>query len=101
MLDEKEMINRIGASEAMTGTIRQLERLSNQHWTMVYLMQNPDWHGKAIVLENRERFSIVLIPELGMETKFSSSKSFELNEEITIKVNNVDLPFLTAHFSLV
>lgn len=101
LLEEQEMINRIGAAEAMTGTVRKLEYLSNQHWTLVYLLQNPQWQGEGIVLENRERFSIVIIPQLGMETRISGSKEFALNEALTLKVDRVDLPGLSAFFSVI
>ncbi len=99
-LDEQEMIDRVGAAEAVTRSVRKLERISNIHWTLVYLLQNPNWQGKGIVLENRERFSIVLIPELAMETRISSLTPLALNQELMLKIDKIDLPFLTAHFTL-
>ncbi|MBF0430093.1 MAG: RNB domain-containing ribonuclease [Fibrobacteria bacterium] len=100
LLDEQLMMQRIGEAETMTGKVRKLERLSNRHWTLVYLMQNPDWEGNAIVVENRERFSMAIIPELGLETRITTSKSLELNENIRLKAGRIDLPELTVHFSI-
>jgi len=100
-LDNQEIMNRIGLSAAVVGSAQNLERQSNLHWTLVYLLQNPDWQGKGIAVEIRERFSIVLIPEIALETRISSQTTLSPNQEILLKVISVDLPGLTAHFTIV
>jgi exoribonuclease-2 len=70
LLDEQEIMGRIGASAAMTGTVQKIERLSNLHWTLVFLLQNPDWTANGIVVE------------------------------IRLRVIGVDLPGQTAHFTI-
>ncbi|MCP4714930.1 MAG: RNB domain-containing ribonuclease, partial [Deltaproteobacteria bacterium] len=99
LLDEQEMLNRIGSAAAMTGNVRKLERLSNLHWTLVYLLQNPGWRGKGVVVEKKERFDVIIIPAIGMETRLSVTQELALNEEIDLGVTGIDLPGLTARFT--
>ena len=101
LLDEQEIMNRIGSSAAIVGGAQNLERQSNLHWTLVYLLQNPGWQGKGIVVEKRERYSIVLIPDIALETRISSQQELSLNQEIVVRVTSVDLPGLSSHFTLV
>jgi len=101
MLDEQELMNRIGASAATVGVIANCERQSNRHFTLVYLMQNPNWRGKGIVVEIRERYCIVLIPSLAFEARIASGKQVSLNAELDLKVNGVDLAEGIAHFRIV
>jgi exoribonuclease-2 len=100
LLDEQEIMNRIGSSAAIIGTAQNLERQSNLHWTLVYLLQNPGWQGKGIVVEKRERYSIVMIPDIALETRISTQQELSLNQEIDIRLTGVDLPGLTAHFNM-
>lgn len=100
LLDEQQMLNRVGSYEATIGSTIKLERLSNRHWTLVYLMQHPDWSGKGILVDKRERFYIVLIPELGLESRISLQQNFELDMEITLSVKDIDLPRLEVYFKL-
>ncbi len=68
-LDEQEVMARVGAAAAVSSDVRYAERLSNRHWTMVYLLQNPEWTGEGIVIEKRGKKDVVLIPELDLETR--------------------------------
>ena len=101
LLDEQAIVSRIGTSAAMTGTLQKIERLSNQHWTLVYLLQNPHWQGRGIVVEIRERYSIVIIPEIAFETRISTDKELSLNQELCLAISSVDLPGLTARFTII
>ena len=93
-------MNRIGISAAMVGTVATCERQSNRHFTLVYLMQNPHWRGKGVVVEIRERYCIVLIPSLAFEARIATSKSVSLNEELNLKANGVDLAEGIAQFRI-
>ncbi len=101
LLDEQEMMNRIGSSAALIGSAQTLERQSNLHWKMVYLLQNQDWKGKGVVVEIRDRYAALLIPEIALETRLSSPEKLSLDEEIEVGVMSVDLVGLTAHFRTV
>lgn len=101
MLDEQEIMSRIGASAALVGSAANLERLSNLHWTLIYLMQNAGWRGKAVVVDKRDNYSLLLIPEIALETRISSNRDLSLNQEIEVSVSSVNLPELTVRFTAV
>jgi exoribonuclease-2 len=92
---------RIGAVEEVTRSIRRAERNSNQHWTLVYLMQNPGWRGDGIIVDKRGARSPCLIPELAFETSLYLRKEVGLDTGFSLKVEEVDLAYLEADFRLV
>jgi exoribonuclease-2 len=94
LLSPEEITQRIGASEAVTGRLQKAERLSNLHWTLVYLLRNPGWQGRAIVVE-KGRLSTVLFPALGLETKLSLGRGIPPGGEVTLRPVGIDLPRLT------
>jgi exoribonuclease-2 len=100
VLDEQSVQQRIGATEAVSGNARWAERRSIEHWTLVFLLQNPDWHGRAVVIDKRGRHDRILVPELGLETNLFQRKNRHLDSEIQVAVNEVNLAFLEAHFKL-
>ncbi len=100
VLDEQSVQQRIGATEAISGNARWAERRSIEHWTLVFLLQNPDWNGRAVVIEKRGRHDRILIPELSLETNLFQRKNRPLDSEIQVTVNEVNLAFLEAHFKL-
>jgi exoribonuclease-2 len=97
-LDEQELIERVGAAGAISGDVRTAERLSNRHWTMVYLLQNPDWTGEGIVVEKRGRKDVILIPELDLETRISMKEERPLDSTVQLTLTGVDLPNLETFF---
>jgi len=101
LLTADEIITRIGKASAGTSAVRKLERLSNKHWTLVYLLQNPGWEGKGIIVDKRERSDTVIIPEIGFETSIPVQKNRSLDQEVTLKVTGIDLPKLNAYFTVV
>jgi len=96
LLSADEILARVGATEAVIGSLRQAENLSNQHWTLVYLQQNAPWRGEGVLVERRDRNSIVLIPELGLETHLPVPDDLPLDSIVRLKATNVDLPRLDA-----
>ena len=97
-LDVSEMTLRLGTADAVAGAVRMAERLSNAHWTMVYLLQNPDWTGEGVVVEQKPGRDVVLIPALAIETELYGRKSRALNSTVRLAVESVDLPQRTARF---
>lgn len=97
-LDEQELMARVGAAGAISGDVRYTERQSNRHWTMVYLLQNPDWNGEGIIIDKRGKKDIVLIPELDLETRINMKGERPLDSTIQLALNQVDLPNLEAYF---
>jgi exoribonuclease II len=101
LMDELTITNRIGAYNAVIGNVQKLERLSNLHWTLVYLLQNPQWTGNGVVVDKTERYGIVLIPALALETRIAlhATKNLPLDSEIRLTAGAVDLAELSVHFT--
>ncbi len=98
LLDEQEVMARVGAAEAVSGDVRRTERLSNRHWTLVYLRQHPDWQGEGIIVEKRGRKDVVLIPELDLEARVYVKGERPLDSPISLQLTEVDLVNLEARF---
>jgi exoribonuclease-2 len=100
-MDDRALMERVGAAGVVTGDVRYAERQSNRHWTMVYLQQNPDWTGEAIVVEQRGKQNIVLIPALAMDTKVQDRGGKRpLNSTLSLALKHVDLVQLEAKFEI-
>lgn len=98
LMDEQAIMERVGAAEAVRDDVRYAERLANEHWTLVYLLQNPDWQGEGIVVEQYGQRSKVLIPELAYETQLYLRQQLPLDSKVMLAVNEVNLAERTAHF---
>ena len=100
LLDNTQIIERVGATEAVSGNVRRAERLSRQHWTLVYLLQHPGWSGEGIVVERRGQRTTALIPQLDLDARLRVRRDLPLNSTVPVAVRQVDLPRLAAHFRI-
>lgn len=100
-LQSQQLMERIGSAEAVAGSVGYAERLAREHWTLVYLMQHPDWRGEGVLVDKWDRRARVLVPELGLEPSVHLSKDRSLNDSVTIEVMDVDLPTVRAVFRVV
>jgi exoribonuclease-2 len=100
LLDSQAILERVGAAESVTGSVRQAERFSNKHWTLVYLQQNPHYIGEGVLVELRGLRGTVLIPELDLITYLHLREELLLNSPLKLTVNRVDLPHQEAWFQL-
>lgn len=100
LLTSQEMLQRLGAAEAVTGNMRQVEKLSNWHWTMVYLSETPQWHGEGVIVETDGPHSTALIPNIGLETHLHSQRSLCLNTRVPIVLRESNIPELRAFFRI-
>lgn len=98
LLDAAAITLRIGTADAVAGSVRTAERLSNQHWTLVYLLQNPNWTGEGVVVEQKAGRELILIPELAWETEVYRRQLRPLNSRVRLAVESVDLPNRAARF---
>jgi exoribonuclease-2 len=98
VLGQEELLQRVGASDAVVGSVNLAESLSRRHWTLVYLEQHPDWQGEAVLLEKRDLRGRVVIPELALEAPLHLSQDLPLDSRLLLKVRGVNLPELEAHF---
>ena len=98
LLDKDEMLERISAGDAAAGATVKAERESNMHWTLVYFLQHPEKTYTGIVVELRQKQAVVLIPEIALETVLTPDSAVNLNDELTLKAGNINLPELTVTF---
>ena len=98
LLDKDTMLERISAGDAAMSASVKAERATKLHWTLVYLLQNPQWTGKGVVVELRGKQAVILIPELAQETIIVPKSQLNLNDEITVKAGNINLPTLEVSF---
>ena len=100
LLNSQEMLQRLGAAEAATDNMRQVEKLSNWHWTMVYLSETPQWHGEGLIVETDGSRNTALIPNIGLETHLHCRSSLPLNTLVPIVLETSNVPELRAFFRI-
>jgi len=100
LLTSQEILQRLGAAEAVMSNMRQVERLSNQHWTMVYLSETPQWHGEGVIVETDGTHSTAIIPGIGMETHLHCQRSLPINTLVPIVLGASNIPELRAFFRI-
>ncbi len=101
ILTTDELMERIGAAEAVAGDVGYAERLAREHWTLVYLLQHPQWRGEGILVERWDRRGKVLLPDLALEPTVHLRGDVQLNDRLTVEVVDVELPTLRATFRTV
>lgn len=100
LLDEQTMLERVGSSEAVTGSLRRVESFSRRHWTLVYLLQNPGWEGDGVLVEKHGRRGRFLLPDLAIEIELHLREDLPLNSVRQLRVKGVNLPTLEAFFEI-
>lgn len=93
-LEISQVLERVGESQAVIGAIRQAEWRSRRHWTLVYLLQNPDWQGEGVVVDTTGKRATVIIPELALTVQLHLPKGISLNSRILLEVKTINLPAL-------
>ena len=93
-----DLLMRISAGDISGRNCSSIERVSRQHWTLVYLLQNPDWQGEAVILDSIKLKAHICIPSIAFETDMFLKKELSINEKITVRAENIDLPNLTVRF---
>ncbi|MEY6431183.1 RNB domain-containing ribonuclease [Thioalkalicoccus limnaeus] len=98
-LDVETVMSRIAEADMAGSQVRRAERLSNQHWKLVYLRENPEWRGDGVVVEVAEHKATVLIPELALEARVRLRGETTPNARVSLIPREVDLPDLAVYFS--
>jgi exoribonuclease-2 len=93
-----EILERTTGLESAGALVRKAERLSNQHWKLVYLARQPSWEGNGVVVAIEERKAVVIVPELALETRVRLSAGWVLGQTLRLGLNDVDLPAQAAYF---
>lgn len=97
-LSAGQVSERLAEARENSRTIRQCERISNQHWTLVYLLEHPDWQGEGVVVDRYGNRAQIIIPELALEFEIYGQADLELDESLTLAEPEVNLPALTVRF---
>jgi len=100
LLDAQDILQRIGATEAITGSVREVEQLSDRHWILVHLMRQPEWRSEGILVDQRGPTGTVLLPELALEARVHLSADLPLDSPVRLVLTGVNLPHLDAHWRL-
>lgn len=98
LLDKDEMLERISQGDAASIAARKVSRLSETHWKLIYLLQNPQWQGTGVLVEKKGDDGIFLIPSLAMQTMLKNCKDLKLNQEVILKASNIDIPTQNVDF---
>jgi len=98
LLSEAEIVARIGSAVPGVDLIRATERAANRHWTLVYLLRQPNWQGTGILVDRNEERGTVIIEQLGLEARVRARGEPPLDSRLEVELTSVDLPALTAHF---
>ncbi len=100
LLDEQAVMSRVGEARAVSGNVRWAERQSNQHWTLVYLQQNPEWEGDGVLIERRGSRDMILIPDLALETQIYDPAERPIDTVVKLALENVKLAYLESFFKI-
>jgi exoribonuclease-2 len=97
-LPADELSQLLARAAAALSAVRKAERASQTHWTLVWLLQHPDWTGEGIVVQTGQE-PVFYIPALGYETRIKAGE-LALNQSVALRCLKVDLPKLEAFFAL-
>ena len=98
LINKDDMLMRISEGDAGFQAAHKAERKADMHWTLVYLLQNPDWTGEAILVDRGGKQPQLFIPSLGLETYMGVEDSLDLNGSIRVKADKINLSELTVEF---
>ena len=80
---------------------RKASRLSDTHWKLVYLLQNPEKTFEAFCIDKKGSDTIFLIPELDMQTVLKGCGETKLNDKVVLKALSVDVTTQNVDFTKV
>jgi len=100
LLEREALIERIGLADEASYASRKAERFSKQHWTMLYLKQEQNWKGEAVVVGLDERKVTLMLPELALEPKLRRKDSMALDQALNVEVQSINIPDLYAGFRI-
>ena len=98
IIDKDSMLERLSAGDEAAYACKKAERKSDLHWTLVYLLQNPDWTGEAVCVDFKGNEAVFMIPSLAQQTMFAPKNKLNLNDKVMVKAKSVDIPNLLVKF---
>ena len=98
LIDKDAMLERISEGDAASVAAKKASRYSETHWKLVYLLQHPDWTGEGVCVDRKEKQIMLYIPSLDMQTYLVPAKMPALNETMTVKAADIDIPSQSVVF---
>lgn len=99
-LSAEQLSHRAGEADQSGIIVRRAERQSNLHWKLVHLSRQPRWTGEGVVVELQERKTVVMIPELALETRIRAKQTLSLDQRVPLALAEVDLAQAECQFRL-
>lgn len=97
-MDKETLFDKIAQGDIAASECIKAERESCFHWKLVYLLQNPQWQGEAVIVETGIPKAKILILELAMESQINIPGNLQLNDRIKVKAENIELWNLKVDF---
>lgn len=97
-MDKETLFDKIAQGDIAASECIKAERESCIHWKLVYLLQNPQWQGEAVIVETGIPKAKILILELAMESQINIPGNLQLNDRIKVKAENIELWNLKVDF---
>jgi exoribonuclease-2 len=98
-LSEEDILLRLAAGEAAASCVAQAERASRSHWLAAYLADKKGSQWSGVMMEKRGLRSVVMIPDLGIETQVAVKNDPEPNETVALTLLSVKIPEGEAVFA--
>ena len=92
LIQKDDMLERVAAGDAASVAAKKASRMSDTHWKLVYLLQNPDNTYEAFCIDRRGNDALFLIPSLDMQATLHNCSEVSLNDRAELKVSKVDIP---------
>jgi exoribonuclease-2 len=101
LLDLAAISQRIAESEMGSMANRKTERVSNNHWRLIFLRDQPEWKGEGVIVSQEGERATVLIPTIAYEAKLRIRGDYSLNDSVKLKPREIDIPDLSCYFRVI
>ena len=95
----EELFAKIALADLSFRDGQLVERSSKKHFLLLFLLQNPDWQGEALIVgmqQDGSNKAQIYIEELALESQLHTQKN--VGESVKVRVLDVDLPALEVTF---
>ncbi len=90
LLNSDEMINKMALYDAFIGEIIHLQRNSEKHWKLIYLLQKGEGaHFPATLVQHENNNAIFYINEIGLETNLLLKQKLKLDKQYILELEEV------------
>ena len=98
ILDKDAMLEKVAAGDAASIAAKKASRLSDTHWKLVYLIQNPELEFEGVCIDVRGNDALFLIPQLDMQATIKGCSGVKLNDTARLKADKIDITTQNIQF---